>query len=143
MLTERTQAYRKLSLLTHPDKNGYNGADEAFKMVSRAFQILSDPQKKNQYDQTGGDPDSRFQSQAQSSPFSGFASPRAGGRGPMFEEEISPEEMFRQFFGGGFGGGPFGKSIEKHADDCFAILRFAGILAGERKQKACPRHEEE
>lgn len=27
----------------------------------------------------------------------------------MFEEEISPEEMFRQFFGGGMGGGPFGR----------------------------------
>ena len=26
----------------------------------------------------------------------------------MFEEEISPEELFRQFFGGGMGGGPFG-----------------------------------
>src|SRR6187402_1590165 len=34
------KAYRKISLLTHPDKNGHEHADECFKMVSRAFQIL-------------------------------------------------------------------------------------------------------
>lgn len=107
---EIKKAYRKLSLLTHPDKNGYEGADEAFKMVSRAFQILSDAEKKTKYDQFGGDPDNRFgPGAAASSPFSGFA--RSPGRGPMYEDEISPEELFRQFFGGGVGGGfggPFG-----------------------------------
>ncbi|ORY08894.1 hypothetical protein BCR34DRAFT_603184 [Clohesyomyces aquaticus] len=39
--------------------NGYAGADEAFKMVSRAFQVLSDPDKKAKFDRFGGDPDSR------------------------------------------------------------------------------------
>ena len=81
--------------------------------VSRAFQILSDPDKKSKYDKFGGDPDSRFSGASASSgasPFSGFASQRAprGGGGSMFEEEISPEELFRQFFGGGMGGGGFG-----------------------------------
>ncbi|CZT17436.1 related to molecular chaperone (DnaJ superfamily) [Ramularia collo-cygni] len=110
---EIKKAYRKLSLLTHPDKNGYAGADEAFKMVSRAFQILSDADKKRQYDRTGGDPDSRFgagggggASTSSASPFAGFANQRR--QGGMFEEEISPEDLFRQFFGGGGMGGPFG-----------------------------------
>ena len=86
-------------------------------MVSRAFQILSDPDKKTKYDRFGGDPDSRFSSSASaSSPFSGFARSPDGARpgGSMFEEEVTPEELFRQFFsggvGGGFGGGPFGTS---------------------------------
>ncbi|KAF2673721.1 DnaJ-domain-containing protein [Microthyrium microscopicum] len=104
---EIKKAYRKLSLLTHPDKNGYDGADEAFKMVSRAFQVLSDADKKAKFDRFGGDPESR-QAQAQaSSPFSGFAGRQGGGGSSMFDDgpEISPEELFRQFFGGGGGGG--------------------------------------
>ncbi|KAI9680472.1 MAG: hypothetical protein M1817_003912 [Caeruleum heppii] len=108
---EIKKAYRKLSLLTHPDKNGYEGADEAFKMVSRAFQILSDPEKKGKYDRYGGDPDNRFGagSASAASPFSAFArSPGSSRQGPMFDEEISPEEMFNRFFGGGGMGGGFG-----------------------------------
>lgn len=108
---EIKKAYRKLSLLTHPDKNGYDGADEAFKMVSRAFQVLSDPDKKAKYDKFGGDPDNRFGGGASAptgSPFSGFARSAGGPPGAGFyQEEMSPEELFRQFFGGGFGG-PFG-----------------------------------
>jgi len=89
-------------------------------VVSRAFQILSDEDKKSRYDKFGGDPDSRFNpgpsASSGASPFSGFSSggfPRGGGRGPAFEEEISPEELFNRFFSGGFGGmggGGFGMS---------------------------------
>ena len=111
---EIKKAYRKQSLLTHPDKNGHEHADEAFKMVSRAFGVLGDKEKRDKYDRFGTDPDSRFGgggAQPQN-PFSGFASRAGGGRGPgggggggMWEDEISPEEMFQRFFGGG---GPFG-----------------------------------
>jgi curved DNA-binding protein CbpA len=99
------KAYRKLSLLTHPDKNGYDGADDAFKMVSKAFQVLSDPDKKKKFDQFGGDPDARFNPATAgggggAGPFSGGGFARGGG----FQEEMTPEELFRQFFGGGFGG---------------------------------------
>lgn len=123
--SEIKKAYRKLSLLTHPDKNGHEHADEAFKMVSRAFGVLGDPDKKAKFDKFGGDPDSRFGGgSAPQNPFSGFASASRGGGGgggggggmPRgFEEEMSPEEMFRRFFGGGgmggFGGGPFGGGV--------------------------------
>ena len=75
-------------------------------MVSRAFQILSDPDKKAKYDKFGGDPDNRFGPGAASasSPFNGFTRTPSNGRGPMFEDEISPEELFNRFFGGGMGG---------------------------------------
>ncbi|GAA5993367.1 hypothetical protein JCM10908_002631 [Rhodotorula pacifica] len=114
------KAYRKHALSLHPDKNLAPGAEEAFKMVSKAFQVLSDPNKRSIYDQTGGDPDSR----GGGGGGGGFA--RRSPAGPGFQggfggEDVSPEELFRMFFGGqgggfggpfgpsaGFGGGPFG-----------------------------------
>ncbi len=81
-------------------------------MVARAFQVLSDPDKKAKFDRFGGDPDNRFPgaSSAGASPFSNFARSSNGSRpGPLFEEELTPEDLFRQFFGGGGAfGGPFG-----------------------------------
>ena len=122
---EIKKAYRKQSLLTHPDKNGHEHADEAFKMVSRAFGVLGDKEKRQKFDRFGTDPDSRFESaraQATSNPFAGFGGrgpggggggfPGGGGGGMFGEDDISPEEMFRQFFGGGFGG-PFGGKLQK------------------------------
>lgn len=111
MVTTEQMKHSRVGVIDH---SGSKGTDDMI-VVSRAFQILSDADKKSKYDRHGGDPDSRFgggSSTSGASPFSGFASQRGGGRGPMFEEEISPEELFRQFFGGGaaqFGGGPFGE----------------------------------
>ncbi|WAQ87865.1 hypothetical protein PtA15_8A772 [Puccinia triticina] len=106
-------AYRKLALALHPDKNNAPGADEAFKMVSKAFQVLSDPDKRAAYDRHGADPDSRSAGVPTSSPFGGG---RGGGGGMHFshEDAIDPDQLFRMFFGGGgfdhpgmqFGGGP-------------------------------------
>jgi DnaJ family protein B protein 12 len=88
-----------------------NPACLSCKVVSKAFQILSDSQKRAAFDQSGGDPDSRFAGV----PSPGMARGFAGGR--QFEGEISPEDLFNMFFGGGmggqmggggFGGGPFG-----------------------------------
>ncbi|KAG1881104.1 hypothetical protein F4604DRAFT_1746478 [Suillus subluteus] len=105
---EIKKAYRKLALALHPDKNGAPGADEAFKMVSKAFQVLSDSQKRAIYDQSGSDPESRSGGMSSRGP--GFSASPFGGEG-----EMSPEDLFNMFFGGGgmamnggFGGGPFG-----------------------------------
>ncbi|KAH9913928.1 DnaJ domain-containing protein [Fomitopsis serialis] len=111
---EIKKAYRKLALSLHPDKNGAPGADEAFKShVPRSHHPCIDPQKRAVYDQHGSDPESRFSgmSSAGRAP-SGFATTN-GFRGGGFEGEISPEDLFNMFFGGGggqfgggFGGGP-------------------------------------
>ncbi|KAI6248337.1 hypothetical protein HI914_03635 [Erysiphe necator] len=109
--TEIKKAYRRISLLTHPDKNGHEHADEAFKMVSRAFGVLGDKDKRAKYDRFGGDPDSRFGGQQSSSPFSGFSegrTPRSNNGAWDWQQELTPEEMFRRFFGGGPMGG-FGR----------------------------------
>ncbi|CAG8752801.1 13465_t:CDS:2, partial [Ambispora leptoticha] len=88
------KAYKKLALLMHPDKNGAPGADEAFKMVSKAFQVLNDPQKRKIFDEYGADPDSRGTNLPnQEFRFKGFSN------GMVFADEITPEELFEMFFG--------------------------------------------
>lgn len=90
------KAYRKLALKLHPDKNSAPHADEAFKAVGLAYATLSDPQKRTIYDRYGEeDPDNRG------------GGMRGGGGGVHFRpgQEVSPEEIFNMFFGGGMPGG--------------------------------------
>ncbi|KAK0133187.1 DnaJ subfamily B member 14 [Merluccius polli] len=86
------KAYRKLALKFHPDKNHAPGATEAFKKIGNAYAVLSNPDKRRQYDVTGGEePSSPGHAQA-----GGFDFHRG------FEGDITPEDLFNMFFGGGF-----------------------------------------
>ena len=88
------KAYRPLAKKNHPDVNpGDKEAEERFKEINEAYQVLSNPQKRAQYDQFGHDGPQGFGGGGYSD-FSGFG---GGGFGGF-------EDIFSSFFGGGAGG---------------------------------------
>ncbi|EGW29998.1 uncharacterized protein SPAPADRAFT_144677 [Spathaspora passalidarum NRRL Y-27907] len=105
--SEIKKSYRKLAIKCHPDKNPHPRSAEAFKLLNKAWGVLSDPGKKKIYDQTGSDPDSRFASAASSS---GASTGSFGNGGPYYRGGGVPfdDDIFNLFFGGGSGASPFG-----------------------------------
>jgi molecular chaperone DnaJ len=90
--SEVKKAYRKLALKYHPDKNPDDeSASEKFKEAAEAYEVLSDPQKKQRYDQFG---------------HQGMGGQGFGGGGGMSMDDIFSQ--FGDIFGGAFGGGGFG-----------------------------------
>lgn len=114
---EIKKAYRKLALEYHPDRNKTKEGEAKFKEVTKAFEVLSNPEKKQQYDQFGH---AAFEQGAGQGPFGGAGGPFGGGQGGQygpftytystggagdFGGFSDPFEIFEQFFGGG---SPFG-----------------------------------
>ena len=91
---EIKKAYRKLAMKYHPDQNpGDKSAEEKFKEVNEAYEVLSDAEKKARYDQYGfAGVDPNFNPNA-GNPFGGF-----GGGGFGFGDL---GDIFGDFFGGG------------------------------------------
>ena len=92
---EIKKAYKKLARQYHPDMNpGDKEAEEKFKEVNEANEVLSDPEKKARYDQFGF---------AGVDPSYGAGSGGAYGGAGGFDFDLG--DIFGSFFGGGFGGG--------------------------------------
>ncbi len=93
---EIKKAYRKQAMKYHPDKFAGAGekekkeAEDKFKEVNEAYQILSDADKRSKYDQFG---------------HAAFENGGGGGYGGGFGGAGGFEDIFSSFFGGGFGGG--------------------------------------
>jgi DnaJ-class molecular chaperone len=119
---EIKKAYRKLALQYHPDRNKGKDAEAKFKEVTKAYEVLSDPQKKQTYDQFGH---AAFEQGAGQGPFGGAGGPFGGfgqqqggpfsytyttggdgGAGFDFGGFNDPFDIFEQFFGGA---SPFGR----------------------------------
>jgi molecular chaperone DnaJ len=123
---EIKKAYRKLALKFHPDKNpGDKNAEEQFKEIGEAYEVLNDPEKRAVYDQYGH---AAFDRRA-----GGFAR-RAGG----FHD---PFEIFREVFGAGnifddlFGGGRPDPTQPQRGDD----LRYDLQLTFEEAAQGCEK----
>jgi len=97
---EIKKAYKRMALKNHPDKAPEEqraAYEDRFKKISRAYEILSDPQKRQLYDQRG------------EAAFAGQDASGAGSAGPGFggfsSAGADPFEQFRSMFGGGFSHG--------------------------------------
>ncbi len=138
---EIKKAYRKLALEYHPDRNKTKEAEDKFKDINQAYEVLSDPKKRQTYDQFGA---AAFENGGAGG--YGGANPFAGGfggqQGPFsytystggdaanfdFGGFSDPFDIFEQFFGGG--ASPFGRRKPSYS----LTVEFMDAVAGVEKQ---------
>ena len=128
---EIKKAYRKMALKYHPDKNKSPGAEEKFKEIAEAYDVLSDQKKREIFD--------RYGEEGLKSQPGGMGSGGAPG-GFSYSFQGDPHEMFKMFFGNdnpfaSFGfGGPGGAnrmftSMDVDDDNSFGF-NFPGMAGG-------------
>lgn len=134
---EIKKAYRKLALEYHPDRNKSKEAESKFKAVTKAYEVLSDPQKRQTYDQLGH---AAFEQGVGQGPF-GQGGFNQGQYGPFnytystngqdfdFGGFSDPFEIFEQFFGGS----PFGARSKRRPVYSLAIDFMEAVNGTEKK----------
>jgi len=139
--TDIKKAYRKLALQYHPDRNkGDKVSEEKFKEVTKAYEVLSDPQKKQTYDQFG---EAAFEQGGPSggNPFAGGFGSQGGQYGPFSYTSSSngnfdfggfsdPFEIFEQFFGGA---NPFSQGSQRRPTYSLTISFMEAVKGVEKK----------
>ena len=127
---EIKDSYRKLAMQFHPDRNKDAGAEERFKEISEAYAVLSDNQKRQQYDTLGHSGfDQRYTSEDIF-------------RGADFDSifrDMGFGDIFRTFFGGGGFGG---ERVNRGRDLAFDLeVTLEEAASGAEKEAEIPRTE--
>lgn len=131
---EIKKAYRKLAMKYHPDKNqGDKEAEEKFKEINEAYEVLSDETKRRNYDQFGHEGVNG----------QGFGGQGFGGQGFGGFDDIFGD-IFGDMFGGGFGGGrQRRRGPERGADIRQSVtISFEEAAFGKKVQVKVNRSEE-
>ncbi|CAN1251797.1 DnaJ protein homolog 2 [Linum perenne] len=115
------KAYRKAAIKNHPDKGG---DPEKFKELAQAYEVLSDPEKREIYDQYGED---------------ALKEGMGGGGGGH-----NPFDIFESFFGGGFGGGSSRGRRQRRGEDVVHPLKVSleDLYLGTTKKLSLSRNPE-
>jgi DnaJ-class molecular chaperone len=133
-------AYRKQALQWHPDRNKSPEATAKFKEINEAYEVLSDPQKRQTYDQFGPSAFASGQGQG-GNPFAGGFSQgpftytySTSGENPFesFGGFSDPFEIFEQFFGGGFS--PSGGQRQARRQAYQIEISFLEAVKGAQKE---------
>ncbi len=132
---EMKKAYRKLAMKYHPDKNqGDKEAEDKFKEINEAYEVLSDETKRRNYDQFGHE-GVNGQGFGGSGGYGGFGG--SGGFDDIFGD------IFGDMFGGGFGGRPRRRGPERGADIKQRVsITFEEAAFGKKVQVKMNRSEE-
>jgi len=134
---EIKDAYRKLAMQYHPDRNKAPDAEEKFKEISEAYAVLSDNDKRQQYDTLGHSGfDQRYSAEDifRGADFNSVF--RDLGFGDLFST------IFGGGFGGGFGGSGFGERSNRGQDLVYELeIKLEEAARGTEKEIEIPRTE--
>ena len=125
--SEIKSAYRKLAKKYHPDANPGKDTTTEFQEVNRAYEVLSDEDKRKKYDMFGEAGVGSSAASEGGGPY-GYGSPFGGGG---FSQEVDLGDIFDTFFGGGGPGGPAGASGFAGGRDGGRGGRRSGPMAGD------------